>query len=134
MIIKECERLDYNPLILYYSLFNIVDYKTNIIGLWKDKGKIYIDRIDKVNIPIIHRDYLQYLINSLLHSGQICVAYKNVYNELVIDNGLSKTVLKNRIEHIVNKLSHNFIKELLNQYDGLTIYKLDNKYMIEIYY
>ena len=134
--ILENMKIDYRPMVLFYQLFIPVKYKTGIIGLWQDeKKKIYRDNIKIEYIPIIHYDYFKSLINKLFKAGEKAVFYKNFYNEAIILNQAGQEIkLKNRIAIIENSLKASYIKLLLNQHNGLTIYRLkDNKYLIEIY-
>lgn len=131
------EKINYKPLVLFNNLFNIVDYKTDIIGYWQDKnGKLYCDNIELKQYSIIEKHYFNNAIKLLFSKGEKCIAYKNYYNELCIEYPNNKTItLKNRIEIIENnKPSNEYIKLLLKNNEGLTIYKIDNgKYLIEIY-
>ena len=118
-------------------LFVPVNYKTGVVGLWKDAGgKVYRDNIQIDNFLSIRVYEFKHSVKMLLHyAGELCVFYKNYYNEGIIQNRKGeKTIFKNRIALIESKLSAQYIKELLRQHDGLTIYRLkDNKYLIEIY-
>lgn len=128
-------KINYNPLALFYALYMPVKYKTGIIGLWQDKGKIYKDNIKIENIALINKGLFKSLINKLFNAGEKAVFYKNVYNEAIILNQAGQEIkLKYRIAIIENRLKASYIKILLNQHNGLTIYRLkDNKYLIEIY-
>ena len=42
-------QIDYKPLVLCNTLFNIVSYTTDIQGFWfDDSGKLYIDNIELI--------------------------------------------------------------------------------------
>lgn len=129
--------INYEPLALFYTLFNVVQHNTDIKGYWLDnKGKLYIDNIELITYGSIFLDRLQHDIKRLFNSGENCIAYKNVYNELLLVNpDNSYSILKNRIAWLEDKKpSKSYIKALLLQHNGLTIYRVDNgKYLLEIY-
>jgi hypothetical protein len=135
-MILENEKICYNPLVLCNKLFIPVKHKTNIKGIWQgDNGKVYFDNIQVKSIPILYRDYLSLLKRELFNNGELCIFYKNIYNEGIIeDERGDKTILKNQRIFKVNKLSISLIKDILGKYNGLTIYKNDNDYIIEVYY
>lgn len=137
-IIREAEKINYKPLVLGYSFFKVIKEKSDIIGYWfyKKENKLYINYIEKIYISILYRDYLNGLVNKAFASGERAVFYKNTNNEAVIVNqDKSEIILKNQIHIVENKKpTDNYIKELLKNTEGLTIYKLhDKKYLIEIY-
>lgn len=129
-------RINTNPLVLFNTIFNIVEHKTDIRGYWLDKGKLYIDNIELLQYSIINYDSLLNKIHLMFADGEQAVFYKDFYNigNIRYSNG-SWEVLKNRIEIIENQNpSNEYIKLLLKNCNGLTIYKIDNgKFLIEIY-
>ena len=131
------QKINYTPLNLFSTLFNIVSHETDIRGYWQDKkGKLYIDNIELKTYSIIQNLEFRSAKNNLFRNGEDCIFYKNKFNEGVIEyRTKSKIVLRNRIAIIENsKPSKDYIKALLNNHNGLTIYKIDNgKYLIEIY-
>lgn len=135
-MLLENEKINYNPLVLCNTLFNIVSYNTDIQGFWVDKGKLYIDNIELKKYEAINQGFFYYAKEKLFKQGEKCVFYKNAFNEGVIEYPNYKTIiLKNRIAWIENKKpSQEYIKELLKINGGLTVYKIGiRKYLIEIY-
>ncbi len=136
-MLLENMKINYNPLVLFNTLFNIVSYDTKIKGYWIDEnGKVYIDNIELQNYPIIRNLEFLNAIKVLFSIGEKCVFYKDVYNQGVLRFPNRKwKVLKNRIAWLENKKpSQKYIKALLNQHSGLTIYNMwEEKYLIEIY-
>ncbi len=130
------QRINKNPLVLFNTIFNIVQHKTDIRGYWIDKGKVYIDNIELLQYSIIDKESFLRKIHLMFLDGEQAVFYKDFYNigNVRYSNG-SWQVLKNRIEIIENKNpSNEYIKLLLKNCNGLTIYKIDNgKFLIEIY-
>jgi len=130
------QRINENPLVLFNTIFNVVEHKTDIKGYWLDKGKLYIDNIELLKFPIIYNDAFLNKIHLMFREGQEAVFYKDFYNigNVRYKNGTWE-VLKTRHEFIKDtKPSQEYIKKLLKINNGLTIYKIDNgKYLIEIY-
>lgn len=128
------EKIDYTPLVLCNTLFNIVQHETDIQGYWQDNGKLFIDNIETKKYFAIDTLYFNIEIKRLLKT-EICVFYKNVYNEGIIQYKDKIVTLKNRKEILYNyNPSETEIKKLLKKYSGLTVYKIDNgNYLIEIY-
>lgn len=133
------EKVNYNPLVLSYALFYPVKHKTDIVGYWKDKdGKLYQDNIELRRYSPIFKDAMNYHKKELFAKGEICIAYKNVYNELIIEypNNDETFTLKHRTAIIEDNFpSDDYISLLLDNAEGLTIYSVDNgQYLIEIYH
>lgn len=131
------EKVNTNPLVLVNTLFVVVDYRTSILGYWRDKqGKLYIDNIDAVKYSVSETLRFNIHIKQLFASGEKGIFYKDIYNYGVLQfpNG-TREVLKNRIEILYNyKPSEKEIRLLLKKYNGLTVYEIDNgTYLIEIY-
>ena len=130
------QRINKNPITLFNTIFNIVQHKTDIRGYWIDKGKVYIDNIELLQYSLIDKESFLRKIHLMFLDGEQAVFYKDFYNigNVRYSNG-SWQVLKNRIEIIENKNpSSEYIKLLLKNCNGLTIYKIDNgKFLIEIY-
>lgn len=113
------------------KLYTIAKKKTGILGLWQDKeGKVYRDKIDIKNL-----DYVQFSVegNKLFLSGEKAIFYildNTAYIESV--NG-EKEILKHCITWQENKLRPSLVKALLVQHGGLTIFKNENDYTIQIW-
>ena len=115
-----------------YKLYDIVKHKTSIKGFWLNKGKVYIDNI---NIIFCNGNYS---FNGYKHilfeqKQQEAIFYiKN--NQAYIENKQGNlTILKHRICYREPSLKCSYIKELLKQHGGLTIYRKANHYIIEIW-
>lgn len=136
-LLLDNEKVNYEPLVLINNLFNIVEHDTGIQGYWKDNsGKVYIDNIALKSYSIIDKHYFNTAKKLLFQSGEKCIAYKNYFNELIIEYPDGKIdTLKNRITITYTcKPCELDIKLLLKKHDGLTVYKIDNgNYLIEIY-
>ena len=123
-----------------YTLY-IVDNskKSDIIGLWQDKGKIYKDYI-RIKAYRDKKD-LQGDISKLFLQGEQAVFYtkKNIIEKesiaYIINRQGDITKLYNRQVLKRYKLSIKEIKDLLRQHGGMTIYKYNQFYVItEIIY
>ena len=108
--------------------------KTSIRGFWQnDTGKIYYDYL---RISNSFKNQLEYLKNKY-NQEAIFYIYKG---KGYIYNGL------NKLENILNKRKFwiieqgkilrykNFIKKIIKQYKGLTIYQEKGFYLLEVFY
>ena len=130
------EILNNNPLVLCYRVFIPVKYKTDIKGLWLDKNRVYHDNIKIDTIGAIHGDLLKSKINHLIkYDNQLAVFYKDYFNNGIIqDKQGDKIKLDKQKIYFVKRLKKSFIKNLLKKYGGLTIYKQEKTFIIEVYY
>lgn len=114
------------------TLFKVVKHKTDIKGFWKDdKGKIYIDNIK--TIPIKSEGQFQYESDILFKLGELAIFYILGDNAFVKDKEGNTQRLKERIILKPEKLSKEYVKGLINEYSGLTIYRKDTGFRIEIW-
>ena len=114
-----------------YKLYNVVKHKTNIKGFWQDKGKVYIDNI---NISTCYADYVFVRkARKLFNSGELAIFYIKDGKAYIEDNKGNLTVLKHCIRYKKKYISKDYIKALLKQYEGLTIYREGDQYIIEIW-
>ena len=129
-------RVDDTPLVLVNTLFKVSDAKTDVEGYWLDNGKVYFDYIIPKNYPAIDKCYFNLAVKTQFDSGEICVFYKNYKNEgvLVWKSG-KEEILTERYEEVsATRPDEEYIKILLEEFGGLTLYKLaDNCYLIEAY-
>jgi len=130
-------KIDNIPLVLIKSLFCVVKEETDIKGYWKDKeGKLYIDNIVIKEYGAINEGAFQNMKSLLFASGEEAVFYKDASNYAIIEGKQgSKDILKKRIAWIENIApSKEYIEVLLEQENGLTIYKLEEAvYLLEVY-
>ena len=114
-----------------YKLFNIANHKTNIKGFWLDKGKVCIDNIVIKNYAGIN------LFNSnkkhLFRQGEKEVFYIKSDKAYIENMAGEVTILKHCIRYTEKHLSIKYIRLLLKQHTGLTIYRRYNQYVIEIW-
>lgn len=115
-----------------YKLYNIVKQKTNIKGFWKDKeGKLFIDNV-KIKNCLNYRK-LQLNIKKLFDNGEKEVFYNSHFYSTIEDRQGNKTLLTNCIRWKQKHLNASFVKLLLSQHNGLTIYRNKRDYTIEIW-
>lgn len=114
------------------KLYDIVNYKTNIRGYWLDKNKVYKDniRISNIKTNIRFKTEKHFLFD---YKKQLAVFYIKFDRAYIENKEGDITILKNLIEYRLNKLSKDKIKELLYKYNGLTIIKEKNCYVIQIW-
>lgn len=114
------------------KLFDIVNYKTGVKGFWIDKNKIYIDN---VRIKEVKEGYSFVISKRILFNvkKQKAIFYINKGKAYIEDIKGNKTILNHCIRYKENHLKTSYIKTLLNQHSGLTIYKNENDYTIELW-
>lgn len=122
-------------MILSLKLYNIVNHDTGIKGYWQDKeGKVYIDNIDIISYPVIYADAMYHKIYSLFNEGEKAVFYRDIKDKgIIIYPNLKKDILPYRITWNEKHITKGYIKELLNNNGGCTIYKNESDYTVEIY-
>ena len=113
------------------KLYRVMEEKTSIKGYWKEKNKVYIDNIQ------IKECYTKYsfLINKrkLFHSGEKAVFYIRNNHAIIEDRQGNKTILKHCIKWNEKRITKSYLKELLKNHNGITIYKNKNDYTIELW-
>lgn len=111
-------------------LYNIADYNTDIKGYWLDNDKIYIDNIRIANI---HTDIRLNIEKHFLFDTkkQEAVFYVKDGIAYIESKDGHIEVLKHKIVWQEKNISKDYIKILLLQHNGLTIYKNKNDYTIE---
>jgi hypothetical protein len=115
-----------------YNLYTVTKKKSNILGLWKDKsGKIYRDKIKIIQIK--NHFLLNAYIEKMINDGEKEVFYS--INNLAFTE--SKIGLENCFCHKITwkekKLKPSYVKELLKIHNGITIYKENHYFKIEIW-
>ena len=118
------------------KLYTIAKEKTNILGLWQDKrGKIYFDNILIKNYNNTPKGMTLFYKNKekLFNKGEKAVfaVQKNI--AIIFYYEGCQEILKHKIELKKDKLYHNELKNLLKVYGGLTIFKRENDFLIEIW-
>lgn len=98
------------------TLYTITKEKTNIKGFWQDKNKIYIDNIKQ-------KECTEQEKQKLFLSGEICIFYTSE-NEAFIEYQNNKIDVL-RVKRIIHykHINKTLIKELLNNFNGFTVYK-----------
>ena len=119
-----------------YKLYSVTKSKTNVLGFWKDEnGKVFSD---KIKIEFYNYDDFKIARKKLFAIGEKAIfyvleyTYKNNIAYIENENGESKT-LRNCITWNEKKLRPQFIKELILQHNGVTIYKNENDFTFEIW-
>jgi hypothetical protein len=114
-----------------YKLYTIAKNKTGICGFWHDEnGKIFRD---KIRIENVNGENLYKKKKALFSNGEKSVFYI-AHDIAIIENANGKKeFLRNKILWHENKLKVSLVKALLCQHNGLTIYKRENGYLIELW-
>lgn len=109
------------------TLYKVIKGKAEIKGFWKDEhGKIYIDSIVKVNGTAEN-------IKEAFLSGELAVFVSNGKEAVIIDKEGKKTPLKHCIRWTEKPLRAGLVKELLKLHGGLTIYRENGGFTLEIW-
>ena len=114
-----------------YKLYSITKEKSFIRGFWKDKsGKIFVDKIKIQFLP-----YKRFLINrKMLFDNKENAIFYCKGNKAFVENVNGKLeILRHRITWQENNLKPSLVKALLVQHGGLTVFKNENGYTIEIW-
>jgi hypothetical protein len=108
--------------------------KTNVRGFWRnDKGITFYDYLsikefaDYPSYRVIEALRIKYNQEAIAIIGKsltLNIFYKN--RQEVLSNRIYKEVLRDNLRQE--------IKEALKQYEGVTIYKVDNRYFKEIFF
>ena len=118
-----------------YRLLIPINKKSDIRGYWIDKNRLYKDNLSLKEYNSIDFNSLDKIKQNL---RQICLfySYNNIGNIYYSKNKINQ--LKNKIIYRIGK--GNFrglkrsIKELLSKFEGLTVYKQKEGYLLEAYY
>ena len=117
-----------------YNLYQVNNQeKSGILGLWQgEKKKIYRDKIHIKKYDTWEK--LNHGINDLFNNGEKAVFYTFNRQGIIIDNKGNKNLLPHRLRLHRKKLSIQEIKRLLHTFNGITIFKYHNRYVIEVYH
>ena len=116
-----------------YKLFAVNNTKkSDVRGFWLDKKHIYADKIHISEYKTGHS--LQRGINSLFNLNEKSVFYTSRGKAYLQNSNGKIDILEHRRIYRRNKLSHTEVKNIINKYNGATIYKKENGYIIEVYY
>ena len=112
-------------------IYEVSKKKTNILGLWKDNtGKIYRDYIKFYHPKNANEFNSKIELMFLQDEKAIFVKGKDKAFCISQYNLIS---FSQNIQYKREKLSFNEIKNLLNEYNGLTIIKENNSFLIDIW-
>jgi hypothetical protein len=114
-----------------YKLYTVTKEKTGVVGFGKDEnGKVFRDKIKIKSFCSLPRKD----IAKLFSQGEIAVFYtSNDKTAVILDFNYNKTILSHCITWKENKLRPSFVKALLCQHNGVTVYKNENGFTFEIW-
>jgi len=105
-----------------YKLYNVTKKKTSILGLWQDENKkIFRDNILIKEFSNYRR--FQLGIKKLFSQGEKAVFYEKIGLAFIENENGKIDILSNKTIFQVLKLKTSFIKKLLSNYGGLTVFK-----------
>jgi hypothetical protein len=114
-----------------YNLYTISKKKSNIVGFWQDDKKIYRDNIVIKSFSSYRK--FQLGIKKLFLQGEKAVFYEKLNIGYIENNNGMIEKLPYKIELREKTLKAGYIKALLFQHNGLTIFKNKNGYLIELW-
>jgi hypothetical protein len=114
-----------------FTLYSVTKNKSDTIGFWKDDTqKIYKDYIILKKLKYIK---FQQGIAKLFRQGEKAVFYESLGLGYIESSEGKTEVLKHRIELKEKHLSAGYVKALLNNHNGLTIFREKQGYKIIIW-
>ena len=118
-----------------YKLFTVSKNKSDIKGFWKDGKKIYIDNINIQDFTLINLCHFKIKKALLFIEGEKAVFYINHMGQGIIEDLKgNKTILNRKKAYTKKRLEASFIKELLNNFGGCTVYREAQGYRVEAFY
>jgi len=114
------------------KLYKVVKHKTSIRGYWLNNGKLYRDFIQVITCD--NQEALQQGITSLFNQGELAVFYSVKSSGYCINKQGELTIYNYRLRLHRHKLSVREIKKLVLGFGGVTIYKIYDRYIIEVYH
>jgi hypothetical protein len=115
------------------NLYCVAKGKSDIIGFWKDdKGKIFRD---KIFIKDFFNDDYAFIIakRKLFAQGEKVVFYTEGSKAFIENREGKIDFLKHKITWQEKKLKPSFIKLLLSLHNGITIYRKEKTFLIELW-
>ncbi len=118
-----------------YTLYKVDNSKrSRVRGYWRNNGKVYRDNITLVKYR--QKRQLEKGIRALFDKGEKAIFYRaGVKNKgYCIDNKGKLITYPNRLRIRQSGLSGQAVKRLLARYGGLTVYKSNGGYFLEVFY
>jgi hypothetical protein len=111
-------------------MLEVTKKKTDIKGFWKDEtGKVHIDNI-KLFYPQNAGEFESKLF-IMFSEGEKAVFTYGKNKAFIINKNGDTITLNQKISERVDKLSFNQIKNWLNEYGGVTVFKSPMGYLLE---
>jgi hypothetical protein len=116
-----------------YKLYTIAKKKTGILGFWQEngKGKIFRDKIKIENCE--NSQSLNEKIKALFLQGEKAVFYSAINGAFVESASGKLEFLRHKITWQEKKLRPSLVKALLCQHNGLTIFKTEKGFTLELW-
>jgi len=114
------------------KLYKVTKEKSGIKGFWLDNGKLHRDNISVDRVK--SQEALQQGIKRLFASGELAIFYTDNKQGYCVEKSGRITILKYRLRLHRQKLSVKEFKKLVSLFGGLTVYKLYDRYIIEVYH
>ena len=116
-----------------YTLFTITKNKKNTRGYWINDKKLYRDNIIKVKCK--NKIALKSGTEKLFLQGEKAVFFTIKNRGFCVEKKSGKIAsYKKRLRLRHKKINRKLFKNLIKNYGGLTVYKLDKRYILEVFY
>ncbi len=107
-------------------------HKSNVKGLWIDKGKVYHDFIHIAKYKTEHA--LRNGLSGLFLMNELSAFYTSRGKGYIVSNKGKVDILRHRRIYKRVKLHTSEVKGIIKKFGGLTIHKQKNGYIIEVYH
>jgi len=115
-----------------YKIYDVVNYKTDVKGYWIDNNKVYVDNINILEVKSI-KELNNIKQKLFIIKKQLAVFYIKDNVAYIESKNDDKIILKHNIQYKEKHISEAYIKELLLQHNGITIFEYNGYYIIDIW-
>lgn len=114
------------------KLYDISKEKTDTIGFWQDKNKLYKDYIKIITVrDLCTFEYWREILFN--YKEQLAIFYLKNDEAYILDKKGNEEKLNKNIRITLNKLNPSYFKKLLKEYNGFTVFKKEGYYIIDIW-
>ena len=115
-------------------LYDIVKHKTDIRGYWKEGNKLFCDNIQILAIQKSEELRFNYAVKVLFEEKKQEAIFYTIGDIAFIQDKLGNVeVLKNVKRFYFYHIRPSIFKALLKEYNGFTVYKRKNLFVIEVW-
>ena len=115
-----------------YKIYDIIKEKSNVRGYWIDNNKLYKDNINILEVKSI-RELNNIKQKLFVIKKQLAVFYLKFNKAFIESSNGDIQVLKHNIQYKEKHITKDYLKALLLQHGGLTVFKCKDYYIIDIW-